>query len=127
MANYQRSSVIDSSLWMVGVSLVLFFLPALNGLIGSGYKAGTVGRALSAAVLPAILVFFGVWGLMAMFDHAVLGFLSGIAVGLWALISSIGLLIGGAVALTACACLTLKTDTSNSTTSVAHATRNRPQ
>lgn len=85
MANYQRSSVIDSSLWMVGVSLVLFFLPALNGLIGSGYKAGTVGRALSAAVLPAILVFFGVWGLMAMFDHAVLGFLSGIAVGLWAL------------------------------------------
>ncbi|HEX5515478.1 MAG TPA: hypothetical protein VFY81_13860 [Gammaproteobacteria bacterium] len=100
MADYQRSSVIGSSLWMVGVSLVLFFLPALNGLIGGvvgGYKAGTVGRALSAAVLPAIVVFFGVWGLMAMFDHAVIGFLSGIAVGIWALISSIGLLIGALI------------------------------
>lgn len=105
MANYERSSVLVSSVWMIGVSLVLFFLPAVNGLIGGvvgGYKAGTIGRALSAAVLPAIVVFFGVWGLMAMFDHAVIGFISGIAVGIWAIISSIslfiGALIGGAIA-----------------------------
>ena len=105
MAGYDRSSVFTSSLWMVGISLVLFFLPAINGVIGGvvgGYKAGTTGRALTAAVLPAVVVFFGVWGLMAAFDHAVIGFISGIAAGIWAIISSIGLfvgaLIGGAIA-----------------------------
>ena len=49
-----------------------------------------------------VVAFFGVWGLMAAFDHAVLGFISGIAAGIWAIISSIGLfigaLIGGAIA-----------------------------
>lgn len=96
----ERSSIVGSSIWMIGISLVLFFLPAINGLIGGvvgGYKAGTVGRAISAAVLPAVVVFFGVWGLMAMFDHAVIGFISGIAVGLWALFSSIGLLLGAVI------------------------------
>lgn len=99
-ADYERSSVIVSAIWMIAVSLVLFFLPAINGLIGGlvgGYKAGTTGRALTAAVLPAIAVFFGVWGLMAMFDHAVIGFISGIAVAIWALISSIGLVIGALI------------------------------
>lgn len=105
MAGYDRSSVVASSLWMVGISLVLFFLPAFNGVIGGivgGYKAGTPRRALSAAVLPAIAVLFGVWGLMAAFDHAVIGFISGVAAGIWAVFSSIGLfigaLIGGAIA-----------------------------
>jgi hypothetical protein len=105
MADYERTSVVVSALWMVGVSLVLFFLPAINGLIGGavgGYKAGTPGRAVGAAVLPAVVVFFGVWGLLAAFDHPVIGFISGIAVGVWAVISSIGLfigaLIGGAMA-----------------------------
>jgi hypothetical protein len=105
MSDYERSSVIASSLWMVGISLVLFFLPAINGLIGGavgGYKAGTAGRAVGAAVLPAVAVFFGVWGLLSAFDHPLIGFISGIAVGVWAIISSIGLfigaLIGGAVA-----------------------------
>lgn len=100
MVDSERSSVIGSSVWMIGVSLVLFFLPAINGLIGGvvgGYKAGTVRRAISAAILPAVIVFFGVWGLMAMFDHAVIGFISGIAVGVWAIFSSIGLLIGATI------------------------------
>lgn len=99
MAN-QDTSVIASSLWMIGISLVLFFLPAINGLIGGavgGYKAGSVGRALSAAVLPAIIVGLAIWGLIALFDAPVVGFISGIAVGMWALFSSIGLLIGAAV------------------------------
>ena len=100
MANYQRSSVIGSSLWMVGISLVLFFLPALNGLIGGavgGYKAGSAMRGLGAAVLPAIVSGIGTWVLLAVFDAPILGFLAGLAVGAWALISSIGLLIGALV------------------------------
>lgn len=95
--NHARSSLITSAAWMLIISLVLFFLPAINGLIGGlvgGYKAGTTGRALTAAVLPAIAVFFCVWGLMALFGYTALGFISGLAVGVWALISSIGLIVG---------------------------------
>jgi hypothetical protein len=105
LAQYKDTSIIASSLWMIGISLLLFFLPALNGLIGGavgGYKAGSTGRALSAAVLPAVVVGMALWGLIALFDAPVIGFVSGIAVGLWALFSSLGVLlgalIGGAVA-----------------------------
>ena len=85
---------------MVFISLLLFFLPAINGLIGGGiggYKAGSVGRGLGAAILPAVLVGAGIWILLALFNAPVIGFISGLAVGIWALISSIGLLIGAII------------------------------
>ncbi|MEX2496343.1 MAG: hypothetical protein WD448_09655, partial [Woeseia sp.] len=85
---------------MVIISLLLFFLPALNGLIGGavgGYKAGSAKRGLIAAVLPAIAAGIGIWIILAIFDAPVLGLFSGIALGVWALISSIGLLIGAAI------------------------------
>lgn len=97
MAQTKDSSILVSSLWMIGISMLLFFLPALNGLIGGavgGYKAGSAGRGLTAAVLPSIVVGLLLWGLFALFDAPVIGFLGGLAVGLWALFSSIGLLIG---------------------------------
>lgn len=99
MAQAKDSSILVSSLWMIGISMLLFFLPALNGLIGGavgGYKAGSAGRGLTAAVLPSIVVGLLLWGLFALFDAPVIGFLGGLAVGLWALFSSIGLLIGAA-------------------------------
>ena len=95
-----QTSLFVCSLWMIGISLILFFLPALNGLIGGGvggYKAGSVGRGLGAAVLPAVVVGIGIWVLLAIFDAPVLGFLGGLAVGLWALFSSISLLIGALI------------------------------
>ena len=100
MAQLKDSSIFVSSLWMIVISLVLFFLPALNGLIGGavgGYKAGSAGRGITAAVLPSIVVGILLWGLFALFDAPVIGFFGGLAVGLWALISSIGLLIGAAI------------------------------
>lgn len=96
----RETSLVVSALWMIGISLVLFFLPAINGLIGGavgGYKAGSAKRGLGAALLPAIIVGVGIWLLLAVFDAPILGFLAGFAVGLWALISSIGLLIGAAI------------------------------
>lgn len=105
MPRHQRTSLFVCALWMIGISLALFFLPAINGLVGGGvggYKAGTVGRALGAAVLPAIIVGIAVWVLLALFNAPVIGFISGLAVGIWALLSSFGLvvgaLIGGALA-----------------------------
>ena len=100
MAKNEETSLVVAALWMIGISLVLFFLPALNGLIGGavgGYKAGSTKRGLGAAILPAIVVGIGIWLLLAVFDAPIIGFLAGIAVGLWALISSIGLLIGAAI------------------------------
>src|SRR5687768_14106933 len=100
MAQLKDSSIIASSLWMIVISLVLFFLPAINGLIGGavgGYKAGSAGRGITAAVLPSIVVGILLWGLFALFDAPVLGFFGGLAVGLFAIISSIGLLVGALV------------------------------
>lgn len=100
MANREGTSVVASALWMIGISLVLFFLPAVNGLIGGavgGYKAGSLGRAVSAAILPAVVVGLATWGLIALLDAPVLGLISGVAVSIWALLSSIGLLIGAAI------------------------------
>lgn len=100
MAQSQDSSIVVSAVWMIVISLLLFFLPAINGLIGGavgGYKAGSAGRGVSAAILPSIIVGLSLWGLLAWFDRPVLGFFGGLAVGLWALISSISLLIGAAI------------------------------
>jgi len=100
MARYESSSIIAGSLWMIGISLVLFFLPAINGLIGGivgGYKVGTVGRAIGAAVLPAVVVGLGMWILFALLDAPVIGFIGGVAMGLWALFSSVSLLIGAVI------------------------------
>jgi hypothetical protein len=94
------TSLLVCALWMVGISLLLFFLPAINGLIGGavgGYKAGSAMRGLGAAVIPAFAAGIGIWVLLAVFHAPVLGFLAGLAFGLWALISSIGLLIGAAI------------------------------
>ena len=100
MADLRDSSILASSLWMIGISLLLFFVPAVNGLVGGavgGYKAGSAGRGLIAAILPSIVVGLALWGLLAWYDKPILGFFGGLAVGLWALISSVALLIGAAI------------------------------
>jgi len=100
MADRGDTSLVVSALWMLVISMLLFFLPALNGLIGGavgGFKAGSVKRGLIAALLPAIAAGLGIWVLLAIFDAPIIGFLSGLAFGVWALISSIGLLVGAMV------------------------------
>lgn len=100
MTQLRDSSILVSSLWMIAISLLLFFVPAVNGLVGGavgGYKAGSAGRGIVAALLPSIVVGLALWGLLAWFGRPVLGFFGGLAVGLWALISSVALLIGAAI------------------------------
>lgn len=54
-----RASFIKATLWMVGLSLLLFWLPIIGpvaaGLVG-GWFAGTVGRAVLASLMPAGLL-----------------------------------------------------------------------
>jgi len=100
MAQPKDSSIIASSMWMILVSLLLFFLPAVNGLIGGavgGYKAGSVKRGLFAAVLPAVVVGILLWVIFAIFGAPLIGFIGGLAIGVWALLSSLGLLVGALI------------------------------
>jgi hypothetical protein len=96
----ERRSVFVGSVWMVVISMVLFFVPLINGLIGGfvgGYMVGTVKRALIAAVLPAVVVAIGLGLLLAMVDLPVLGFIAGLTVGFIVLLSDVGLFIGAAI------------------------------
>jgi hypothetical protein len=54
-----RSSIVAASLWMLVISLLLFWLPFVGPLLGGivgGRKAGGVGRAILAALVPAFVV-----------------------------------------------------------------------
>lgn len=95
-----RTNVVVGSLWMIGLTLVLFFLPLVNGLIGGfvgGYKVGSVGRALAAAVLPAIVAAFGLWALFAMMDAAGWGLLAGLTLGVIIALADMGIFLGAAL------------------------------
>ncbi len=95
-----RSSVLAGSIWMIGITLVLFFLPLVNGLIGGfvgGYKVGGVSRALVAALMPAVVAAIGLWIIFAVFDMALWGVLAGLAMGAVILLSDLGIFIGAAI------------------------------
>lgn len=92
-----RTSVVLGAVWMVVISLVLFFLPAINGLIGGlvgGYKVGSAGRALVAAILPAVIVGVGFWILLAAVGVPIWGIFGGLAIGLLIALSELGLFVG---------------------------------
>jgi hypothetical protein len=96
-----RTNLFTGSFLMVAITLLLFFLPAINGIIGGlvgGYKVGSVGRALVAAILPAVLASIGLWILLALLDLPVIvGFLAGTAVALLVILSDLGIFIGAAI------------------------------
>ena len=96
----RRSSLVAGSAWMVLISLLLFFVPLLNGFVGGligGYKVGTVGRGLTAALLPAVVVAVGLWALLALAELPLLGMLAGVAIGLVVVFSELGLFLGAVV------------------------------
>lgn len=96
----QRSSIIAGSLWMIGVTLVLFFLPLINGIVGGiigGYKVGGAKRAMLAAILPAFVVAIGLWLIFALADAPVWGFLAGLTAAALVALADVGIFIGAAI------------------------------
>ncbi|WP_375769907.1 hypothetical protein NR798_03190 [Archangium gephyra] len=96
----RRSSIVAGTLWMVFLSLLLVFLPLVNGFVGGlvgGYKVGTVGRALTAAVLPAVLIAAGIWVLFTVLHLPLIGLLSAAAIGVAVALSEVGLFLGAAL------------------------------
>jgi hypothetical protein len=61
MSASERSSIVGAAVWMLVISLILFWLPFVGPLLGGvvgGRKAGGVVRAILAALVPAFV--FGV-------------------------------------------------------------------
>lgn len=100
LARSERSSIVAGSLWMIALTLVLFFLPLINGIIGGlvgGYKVGGAGRALLAAILPAVVVAAGLWILFAVADAPVWGLLAGLTGAVLVILADVGIFIGAAI------------------------------
>lgn len=93
-------SVFGAAMWMIGVSILLFWLPvagpAIAGFIG-GAKAGTVGRAMIAAFVPALLLGALVAGVLLLFDLPLIGTIAGIGVLIWILAEDVPMFIGAAL------------------------------
>lgn len=96
----RSSSVLGGAVLMIVISALLFFLPAINGFVGGlvgGYKVGSLGRAIMAALLPALVLAAFVWLVMAVFNLPVVGLLSGLALWVVLVLSSVSLVVGAAI------------------------------
>ncbi|HVP69625.1 MAG TPA: hypothetical protein VMT17_20410 [Anaeromyxobacteraceae bacterium] len=96
----KKGSILGAALWMLVLSLLLFWIPVLGplaaGVVG-GRKAGDAGRAVLAALLPAILaaILFFFLG-TALTGIPLLGFVAGLGAG--ALVAAhVGPLLLGAI------------------------------
>lgn len=92
-------SVSKAAVWMIGLSVLLFWLPVLGpaiaGFVG-GTEARTLGKAMTAALIPAVLVGLLVALLLSAFDLPVIGTVAGIGIGIAVLIQDIPMFIGAA-------------------------------
>lgn len=95
-----RASLIKATLWMVGLSILLFWLPILGPLVAGvvgGWFAGTVGRAVLASLMPAVLLVVLIVGIGTLFEVPVVGALAGGAIGLVILFGDLPLVLGAII------------------------------
>jgi hypothetical protein len=100
MNEQKRGSILAGLFWMLIISILLFWLPSVGPLIAGivgGKKAGGVGNAIIAALLPAIVL----GGLLFVFASALTGApLIGVVAGAGAFVlvaSNVGPLLIGAI------------------------------
>lgn len=95
-----RASFVKASLWMIGLSILLFWLPILGpavaGLVG-GYFAGTVGRAILASLMPAVVLAVLILLVGTAFDLPVVGALASGAIGLVILFGDVPLVLAAII------------------------------
>jgi hypothetical protein len=59
----RRGSIPSAMAWMIGLSVLLSWMPIFGGLIAGyvgGSRAGSIGRAVAAVFLPGLIM----WGVM---------------------------------------------------------------
>lgn len=95
-----EGSVGKAALWMIGLSICLFWLPVLGpaiaGFIG-GTQARTMAKAMMAALLPAILLGLLVGLLLTAFDLPLLGTIAGVGIGIAVVVQEVPMFIGAAL------------------------------
>jgi hypothetical protein len=101
-----KGRLLSAMTWMLVLSLLLFWLPVLGmliaGLVG-GRKAGGVGTAIGAVLLPMAVVAFLMFFLAtALTGWPLLGAIAGLGAGVLAAANAVplfaGALIGGMLA-----------------------------
>lgn len=93
----RKDSIFVGALWMIGITLALFFVPAVNGLVGGlvgGYRVGSVNRAVTAALLPAVVVALALTAFLALWNLPVLGVFAGLTAAVLVVLADLGLLLG---------------------------------
>lgn len=96
----REGSVGRATVWMVVLSVLLFWLPAVGPLIAGfvgGRMAGGVGPAVVAAILPSVLAAVLLFLLGSLFALPVIGALVGAGIFFVVLAESVPLIIGAAV------------------------------
>lgn len=95
-----RGSVVGAAGWMIGLSVVLFWLPilgpAIAGFVG-GRKAGSVGKAVVAAFAPAVALGALVAVILIAFELPLVGTVAGVGLFLFILAEDVPLFIGAVV------------------------------
>lgn len=94
------ASFLKAAFWMIVLSILLFWLPILGpvvaGLVG-GYFAGTVGRAILASLMPAVVLTVLILLVGTAFDLPWIGALAGGAIGLVILVGDVPLVLAAIV------------------------------
>ncbi len=101
----RQRSLLVGFLYMLGLSILLFWLPVVGpfvaGFVG-GRAVGSPGRGLAAAILPAIIVAIGVVILSTLVLIPGVGLVAGGSLVIAAIVHSVplilGALVGGATA-----------------------------
>lgn len=94
------SSLVTAGAAMLGLSLLLFWLPILGPLIAGvvgGRMAGSAVRGVLLALIPAIAVGVLIVAVLGAFDLPILGAVAGIGVAVVVLVQDLPLLAGAAV------------------------------
>lgn len=93
-------SIAIASLWMVGLGILLAWIPvigpAIAGFVG-GRKAGSPGRAVIAGIIPAVILGAIIGLILALFDLPIIGTLAGLALAIAVVVDAVPLLIAAAV------------------------------
>jgi len=101
MSKSNNNSVIKASLWMLLVSVLLFWLPVIGpllaGIVG-GQKAGNVGSAIIAVFLPAIVLAICMFILATVLSGLpLMGLAAGVSGFIWSGINVGPLLLGALI------------------------------
>jgi hypothetical protein len=90
-------SIVGAAIWMVVLSILLFWLPVVGPLIAGfvgGRKAGGVGAALTAAALPAIVLAAVVLLITTLVGLPIVGAVAGVGIVIAMIVHSVPLFIG---------------------------------